>query len=66
MTKEGKKDAQWNHLRVLIRNHAIAVRDDEMKGGGDPADVELIEARLKVAELELDGHIHKMYRHYEE
>lgn len=37
-----------------------AVRADEVKGGGDPADVAIIEAELKRAALRLCRHIEKM------
>ena len=60
-----KKDA-WEVLRSLIKDYAEAAIADSWKGGGDPADYELIETRLKLAEIELQRHVEEMRRGYEE
>lgn len=58
-----KKPADsWETLRELIAEYAEAYVADSWKGGGDPADFEVIEARLKLQTALLSAHIEKMER----
>lgn len=52
----------WDALLRLIGRYSEAAISDSWKGGGDPADVETIKLRLKLARMELIGHIEKMKR----
>lgn len=52
----------WDELQKRINAFADAREADSWKGGGDPQDIPLIEARLQVATLELDEHIRAMRR----
>lgn len=59
-----KKPDLWAELQQFIANYVDAAIADSWKGGGDPADCEVIEARFKLAHLELQAHIEKMHREY--
>lgn len=50
----------WKQLEQLIKNYTEAVVADSWKGGGDPADIPLIEATLELERLKLERHIDKM------
>jgi len=58
-------DAEWNKLRLLIINFAGAKVDESWKGGGDPADHEVIEVSLVLAQAQLEAQINKMRREYD-
>ena len=45
--------AALNRIRMRLRVFEDAVRADEFKGGGDPADIPAIEDELRIAETEL-------------
>lgn len=55
----------WDTLTALIAQYRDAAIDESWKGGGDPADVEIMEARLILAQAELSGHIQQMRRELE-
>lgn len=59
--KESKPD-QWNALVGLIAQYGEMCRADEMKGGGDPADAQVIEAEFALAQARLNAHIDKLRR----
>jgi hypothetical protein len=48
-SKRTDYDDQWLKLWRLILNYGNACRADEMKGGGDPLDIPIIEMELKLA-----------------
>lgn len=50
----------WDTLRTLIGAYANASIGESWKGGGDPLDFEVLELRLKLAEMELNNHISRM------
>jgi hypothetical protein len=60
--KAVKKPDMWKQLMKLISNYREAAIAESWKGGGDPADVEVHEAYLKLTELQLSAHIEKMQR----
>jgi|HubBroStandDraft_2_1064218.scaffolds.fasta_scaffold1777506_2 hypothetical protein len=55
----------WEILVSLIQEYGHACRADEMKGGGDPAEFELIEKELELTTLKVNVHIEKMKRDLE-
>lgn len=61
--KKSKVDP-WKKLGELIAAYVDAAIADSWKGGGDPADYEVVEARFKLAHLELQSHLEKMQREY--
>ena len=64
--KKVKPTTDWEVLLALIgeyRDHAIA---DAEKGGGDPADMDIIELEYKLAQAKLLSHIEKMQRERDE
>jgi hypothetical protein len=56
------KVSSWDTLRTLIVEYAEAYVADSWKGGGDPADFEVVEAQFKLALAQLNAHIDKMER----
>jgi len=52
-----KKPDKWARLGALIQAYADAQEADSWKGGGDPSEVPVIEARLQLARAELNAHI---------
>ena len=62
---KAKKRTSWQILTVLIQNYASASVAESWKGGGDPADVETLDTRLKLARIELNAHIAKMIREFD-
>lgn len=52
----------WTELDGLIAEFAQAAVDHSWRGGGDPLDARVIEARLEVRREELISHISKMRR----
>jgi hypothetical protein len=70
MSKNARKEIiknknKFDVLEVLIRNYADACVAESWKGGGDPNDTEVIEARLALARSELNAHINVMRREFE-
>lgn len=59
-TKLPPQPNAWDTLRTLIGAYAKASIGESWKGGGDPLDLEVLELRLKLAELELNNHISRM------
>jgi hypothetical protein len=55
----------WAILNQLIMAYAEAAIADSRKGGGDPADFEVIELREKLARAELASHLEVMRRKYD-
>jgi hypothetical protein len=51
---------KWRTLKRLIRAYAEAAIQDSWKGGRDPEDMPVIEARKKKARANLDKHIRYM------
>lgn len=66
-TRKSKKKAptvsRYDVLRSLIYQYAEAHEADSWKGGGDPADVPVIEANLALAYARMNRHIEDMERH---
>lgn len=58
------KPNPWETLGALIEQYRDAAIGESWKGGGDPADVEIMEARLTLARAELNGHIQQMQREF--
>jgi len=58
------KDA-FETLEQLISAYAEATMQDSWKGGGDPADIPLLEKELELAQLRLTTHIEKMKQELE-
>jgi hypothetical protein len=50
---ETKKHTEWDELYTLVRGYADASRADEVKGGGDSTDIDVIEAQLDLAHAQL-------------
>ncbi len=66
--KRKKKEAPvdpWNKLLVLIYEYGEACRADEMKGGGDPTYMEVVEAEFKLARARVEAHVTDMKRRVE-
>lgn len=61
--KFANKEYRYDKLRVLIREFADAKVADSWKGGGDPADIEVMELNLKLRTALLMAHIEKMERY---
>lgn len=55
----------WETLLTLIAVYAQAAVNESWKGGGDPAEFEIHELRLKLAAAELNSHIQQMKRDHE-
>jgi len=62
--RSNPKTADWNQLRSLVERYAEASRADEMKGGGDPEEYEIIEKELELARMKLELHISRMQERY--
>ena len=65
MAKRVQKLDHWRKLLQLIKDYAEARIAESWKGGGDPADIPVIEANEKLAEANLFSHIEKMRREFE-
>jgi hypothetical protein len=63
--KVAKVDKLWEELGHRIKVYAFAAIAEAEKGGGDPADYEVLELRLQLAQTELNAHIIKMRREYD-
>lgn len=57
-----KPKTKWDLLRGLINELDEAARADEMKGGGDPADMESKELYYKLTRAKLFAQIERMER----
>ncbi len=57
-----KSNPLFQELTRLIADYAQASVDESWKGGGDPADVEIIELELELARAKLNAHLEKMRR----
>jgi hypothetical protein len=57
-------EAQFSGLRSLIKDYTAVAVAESWKGGGDPADVEMLELQLKLAWVKLHAHIEKMQRYW--
>lgn len=53
---------KWDTLRRLISEYVDAAIAESWKGGGDPAEMPLLEAREQLAKAQLEVHIHRMER----
>jgi hypothetical protein len=60
--KRKKKLDPWEQLGALIRDYGEWCRSDEMKGGGDPEYMPVVEAELALARARLNAHINEMRR----
>lgn len=56
--------SEFATLRTLIGEYRDAAVAESWKGGGDPAEMPVFEALLKLAETKLDAHIERMERGY--
>lgn len=63
--KPSKSD-QWQTLSKLINHYLECGIADSWKGGGDPADMDMIELRFKIAHAELNAHMTRMQRDRQE
>lgn len=54
--------SEFHTLRTLIGEFAQAAIAESWKGGGDPAEMPVFEAQLKLAETKLDAYIERMER----
>lgn len=52
--------SQAKALRSRIERLVEAAREDQVKGGGDPDDIEEIEQELRFADRDLDAYITKL------
>lgn len=59
------KDRPWRVLVFYIQQYRDAAIAESWKGGGDPADIEVTELRLKLTRGELMSHIEKMRREFD-
>jgi hypothetical protein len=65
MGKAKRKDSDpWQILRTLIWEYGQASRADEMKGGGDPDQMDIIELECELAQRRLESHIRAMEREF--
>lgn len=62
--KKPKHNTDWDVLRILIGDYADWCRADEMKGGSDPADLEITSAQYQLSLAKVNAHIAKMEREY--
>lgn len=60
-----KMDAEWNRLRLLIIGFGEASVAESWKGGGDPADHDVLSANLELSKLRMEAQITKMRREYD-
>lgn len=66
MAKSRKKKADmWEQLMEYIRQYRDAAINESWKGGGDPADIPVIDKQLELQEALLENHIEKMRREFE-
>lgn len=54
--------SEFATLRILIGEYRDAAVAESWKGDGDPAEMPVFEALLKLAETKLDAHIERMER----
>ena len=59
-----KQKDMWVQLEQLIKNYADAVVTESWKGGGDPADIPVIDAMLELERIKLQRHIDKMKQEF--
>lgn len=59
------KRTDWDRLFTLINEYTEAAIGESWKGGGDPAEFEIHELRLKLARSTLNYHIGMMKAKYE-
>lgn len=57
-----RKPDKWVSLMRFIQNYADAQEANSWKGGGDPADVPVIEAQLQLAKAQLEQFIEILRR----
>lgn len=62
MTRKSRGQNPWAVLRTLIQDLEESARADEMKGGGDPNDMDVREAEYKLARAKVLAHIADMER----
>lgn len=60
--KKQTPPTKWERLVSLIQDYADAQEADSWKGGGDPASIPSIEARLVLARAELNEYIEVLQR----
>jgi hypothetical protein len=60
-----KTNEQFKRLTALVAAYAEAAIADSWKGGGDPAEFDVLEARLALARAELNAHMEVMRREIE-
>jgi hypothetical protein len=53
-------------LRYRINEYAEAMVAESWKGGGDPADIPVVEAQLELSKAKLDAHLERMEREHAE
>mgnify|MGYP001256503530 CR=1 FL=1 len=63
--KTQKKSSVWVELLRRIESYKDAAVAESWKGGGDPADVEVLELNLKLTEAQVRQHLEVMRREYE-
>ena len=61
-----KMTEKLKELSILIFEYAQASRADEMRGGGDPNDSEVIAANCKLAEAKVLQKLGEFQREFEE
>lgn len=50
----------WEVLMALIQEYTEAAIQESWKGGGDPADIPILEAELELSRSKLNRHMEKM------
>ena len=58
-------DKLWKQLGVLINEYAEAYAADQMKGGGDPIDIPVIEAQLVLSNEKVNAQVQLLRRELE-
>jgi hypothetical protein len=58
--RASSKEDDWMRLVKLITDYAVAYADDNMKGGGDPDAIPIIEQELERSRMRLNYHINLM------
>lgn len=58
------KHDPWDTLTRLIDQYVGAAIQESWEGGGDPSDLEILEARLTLARAEMNQHIERMKREF--
>lgn len=62
---KSKRCTDWDRLFTLINEYTEAAIGESWKGGGDPAEFEIHELRLKLAQSTLNYHIEMMKAKHE-